>query len=122
MKTTIAVILVAGASILAHAQWSGQAQTVDSYNWGTPVPLQPQKHRRPCSACSTSTVNPLNGRALHFVPSGAIDAATGRMLLSAGDGAVVSTLITAGAIFQRPCVRAANLVVSSTAFCGQLPA
>ncbi|MBU9357049.1 hypothetical protein LGM85_14415 [Burkholderia multivorans] len=61
-------------------------------------------------------MNPLHGRALHFVPSGAIDAATCRVLLSAGDGAVVSTLITAGAIFQRPCVRAANLVVSSTAF------
>ncbi len=38
MKRTIVIIALAGASMVAHAQWSGQAQTVDSYTWGTPVP------------------------------------------------------------------------------------
>ncbi|KVX09138.1 hypothetical protein WL01_03975 [Burkholderia ubonensis] len=39
-------ILLAGASIVARAQWTGQAQTVDSYTWGTSV-QQKQEHRRP---------------------------------------------------------------------------
>ncbi|WP_423382125.1 hypothetical protein [Burkholderia sp. LMG 32019] len=86
MKRIIAIIALAGASIVAHAQWSGQAQTVDSYTWGTPVPPKPLKHRRPCPACGTTTVNPLNGHALNVVPGGAIDAQTGWMLPSAGDG------------------------------------
>lgn len=83
MKRTIAIIMLAGASTFAHVQWTGQAQSVETYTWGTPVP---QRHHRPCPGCGTSTANPYNGHALHVVPGGAIDAQTGRMLPSAGDG------------------------------------
>lgn len=73
MKRTMAVILLACASTLSQAQWSGQAQPVETYRWGTSVP---PRHHRPCPACGTTTANPFNGHALHAVLGGAIDAQT----------------------------------------------
>ncbi len=93
MKRTIAIVMLAGVSIVAHAQWSGQAQTVESYTWGTPVPPKPQKHRHvrqaygnPPSAyvnAPTATVN-----APPPVPQGAIDVQTGQYLPPVAGGVI----------------------------------
>lgn len=50
-------ILPAGASIVARALWTGQAQTVNSYTWGTTVQ---QKHRRPRPAYVSPPPNYVN--------------------------------------------------------------
>nr|WP_057925955.1 hypothetical protein [Burkholderia ambifaria] len=86
MKRTIAIVLLAGASIVAHAQWSGQAQTVETYNWGTPVPPKPQKHRRVRQAYGNPP--PAYVNAPPPIPQGAIDVQTGQYLPPAAGGVI----------------------------------
>lgn len=77
MKRTIAAIVLAGAGTVGHAQWTGQAQTVESYSWGAPVSV-PLKHRhvRPAYANPPSTWG--NPPAPPPIPQGAINAQTGQ--------------------------------------------
>ena len=84
MKRIIAIIALAGASIVAHAQWSGQAQTVDSYTWGTPVPPKPPKHRH----APQSYANPQSQGPHIYVPvaGGAYDPQTGHFAPEVGGG------------------------------------
>lgn len=92
MKRTIAIVMLAGASIVAHAQWTGQAQTVESYNWGTQVPPKPQKHRyvRQAYGNPPAYVNtpPTYVNAPPPVPQGAIDAQTGQYLPPVAGGVI----------------------------------
>jgi len=96
MKRTIAIVMLAGASIVAHAQWTGQAQTVDSYTWGTPVPPKPQKHRHvgqahvspPPAYVNVPPPAWVNPPAPPPVPQGAIDVTTGQYLPPAAGGVI----------------------------------
>ena len=90
MKRAIAVVMLASASTLAHAQWTSQAQTVETYTWGTPVP---QKHRRvrpayvnPPPNYVNSSPTLVNPPAPPPVPQGAIDVTTGQYLPPAAGG------------------------------------
>ena len=92
MKRTIAIVMLAGASLVAHAQWTGQAQTADSYTWGTPV--QPmKKHRRP----RPTYVNPPPSPAAIAVDGGAaMDPRTGQFYPHVGE----NLYLTPGGVVQ----------------------
>lgn len=86
MKRTIAIVMLTGTSIVAHAQWTSQAQTVESYSWGTPVPPKPQKHRHVRQAYGNpppAYVNPPPP-----VPQGAINVQTGQYLPPVSGGVI----------------------------------
>ncbi|KHK59483.1 hypothetical protein PI86_09170 [Burkholderia sp. A9] len=75
MKRMMAALLLASASTVAQAQWTGQARMVDSYTWGTPVPQQ-QRHLRPRPAYS----NPQTGAFYQPVGGGYINTQTGQFM------------------------------------------
>ncbi|WP_454727940.1 MULTISPECIES: hypothetical protein [Cupriavidus] len=87
MQRAIALLLLAGASTFAHAQWQGQAQSVDTYTWGAPETQKPKVKRtrptyvNPPPAPVTATVPPA-------VPRGAIDVQSGQYLPPAAGGVV----------------------------------
>ncbi|WP_432262932.1 hypothetical protein [Cupriavidus sp. TMH.W2] len=94
MKRAIAILLLAGASGIAPAQWQGQARMVETYTWGAPETPKPQKAKRapPAYANPTAYANPapppVYAPAAPAVPQGAINVHTGQFYAPAAGGVV----------------------------------
>ncbi|MDK3022624.1 hypothetical protein QO239_08390 [Cupriavidus taiwanensis] len=89
MKRAIAILLLAGASGIAQAQWQGQARMVETYTWGAPETPKPQKAKRAPPAYASPAPPPVY--APPAVPQGAINVHTGQYYPPVAGGVIDPT-------------------------------